>query len=62
MVQQAEESTKRKLDLLEQSFELEKQKILDEELEAKNNAGLVALDSKIDEINRSKFESNCEKT
>ena len=60
-MQQAEERTKRKLDLLERSFELEKQKILDEELEAKNNADLVALDSKIDELNRSKFESNCEK-
>ena len=36
-------------------------KILDEEFEAKNNAGLLALDSKIDELDRSKFESNCEK-
>ena len=35
MVQQAEERTKRKLDLLEPSFELENQKILDEEPEAK---------------------------
>ena len=61
IVQQAEKSTKRKLDLLEQSFELEKQKTLDEELEAIKNAGFVALDSKIDELNRSKFESNCEK-
>ena len=55
--QQTEERTK-KLDLLERLFELE---ILDEELEAKNNADLVALDPKIDELNRSKFESNCEK-
>ena len=61
IVQQAEEHTKRKLDLLEQSFELEKQKILDKEFEAKNNADLVALDSIIDELNRSKFESNCKK-
>ena len=59
-MQQAEERTKRKLDLLERSFELEKQNILDEELEAKNNADLVTLDSKLDELNRSKFESNCE--
>ena len=36
-------------------------KILDEEFEAKHNAGLLALDSKIDELDRSKFESNCEK-
>ena len=56
-----QECKKRTLDLLERSFELEKQNILDEELEAKNNADLVALDSKIDELNRSKFESNCEK-
>ena len=61
IVQQAEERTKRKLDLLEQLFELEKQKILDKEFEAKNNADLVALDSIIDELNRSKFESNCKK-
>ena len=61
MVQQAEERTKRKLDLLEPSFELENQKILDEEPETKNNADLVALDFKIDELNRSKFESSCEK-
>ena len=54
-------NARRKLDLLERPFELEKQKILDEELEAKNNVDLVALDSKIDELNRSKFESNCEK-
>ena len=45
-----QERKKRKLDLLERSFELEKQNILDEELEAKNNADLVALDSKIDEL------------
>ena len=37
-------------------------KILDEEFEAKNNADLPAVDSKIDEFNRSKFESNSEKT
>ena len=61
MVQQAEERTKRKLDLLEPSFELENQKILDEEPETKNNADLVVLDFKIDELNRSKFESSCEK-
>ena len=42
-------------------FELGKQKILDEELETKNQADLVALDSKSDELNRSQFESNCEK-
>ena len=54
-------NARRKLDLLERPFELEKQRILDEELEAKNNVDLVALDSKIDELNRSKFESNCEK-
>ena len=61
MVQQAEERIKRKLDLLEPSFELENQKMLDEEPETKNNADLVALDFKIDELNRSKFESSCEK-
>ena len=60
-MEQAKEYTKRKLDLLERSFELEKQKILDEEFEAKNNADRVALGSKIDELNRSKFESNFEK-
>ena len=60
-VQKVQECKKRKLDLLERSFELEKQNILDEELVAKNNADFVALDSKIDELNRSKFESNCEK-
>ena len=61
IAQQAEKRTKRKLDLLERSFELEKQNISDEEFEAKNNADLLALDIKIDELNRSKFESNCEK-
>ena len=61
IVQQAEERTTRKLDLLERSFEVEKQKTLDKKLEAKNNADLVALDSNIDELNRSKFENNCEK-
>ena len=40
---------------------LKNKKNLDQELEAKNNTDLVALDSKIDELNRSKFESNCEK-
>ena len=60
-MQKVQERKKRKLDLLERSFELEKQNILDEELVAKNNADFVALDSKIDELNRSKFESNCEK-
>ena len=59
-MKQAEECTERKLDLLEQSFELKSKKI-DETFEAKNNASLVALDPKIDELNRSKFESNCEK-
>ena len=59
-MKQAEECTERKLDLLEQSFELKSKKI-DEAFEAKNNASLVALDPKIDELNRSKFESNCEK-
>ena len=52
IAQQVKECTIRKLDLLERSFELEKQKILDEELEAKNNADLVALNSRIDELNR----------
>ena len=61
IVQQAEEHTKRKRDLLERLFELEKQKSLDEHLEAKNNGDLAALDSKIDELNKSKFESNYEK-
>ena len=61
IAQQAQERTKRKLDLLERPFELEEQKILDEGLDTKNNADLVALDSKIDGLNRSKFESNCEK-
>ena len=41
--------------------ELEKQNILDKELGAKINADFVVLDSRIDELNRSKFESNCEK-
>ena len=59
-MKQAEECTERKLDLLEQSFELKSKKI-DEAFEAKKNASLVALDPKIDELNRSKFESNCEK-
>ena len=45
----------------ERLFELEKQKSLDEHLEAKNNGDLVALDSKIHELNKSKFESNYEK-
>ena len=60
-MQPAKERIKRKSDLLERSFELEKQTILNEELETKNTAGLVALDSKIDDLNRSKFESNCKK-
>ena len=60
-MQRVQERKKRKLDLLERSFELEKQNILDEELVAKNNADFVALDSKIDELNRWKFESDCEK-
>ena len=60
-MQRVQERKKRKLDLLERSFELEKQNILDEELVANNNADFVALDSKIDELNRSKFESDCEK-
>ena len=38
IVKQAEECRKRKLDLLKWLFELEKQTILDKELEAKNNA------------------------
>ena len=41
--------------------ELEKQNILDKELGAKINADFVVLDSRIDELNRSKFESNCKK-
>ena len=61
IVQQAEERTTRKLDLLERSFEVEKQKTLDKKLEAKNNVDLAALDSNMDELNRSKFENNCEK-
>ena len=60
-VRQAEDRTKRELGFLERSFELEKQKVLDEEFDAKNNADLVALDSKIGELNRSKFESSCKK-
>ena len=60
-MQQGEECTKRKLDLLERLFELEKKKNLDQEFEAKNNADLVELDAQIDELNKSKFESNCEK-
>ena len=67
IVQQAEERTKGKLDLLERScldlftldlFELEKQRSFDEEFETKNNADLVALDANIDELNRSKFKNN----
>ena len=58
LAQQAEERTKRKLELLEQSFQFEKQKILDAEIEAKNNAELAALDIKTDELNI----SNPEKT
>ena len=61
IAQEAQERTKRKLDLLEWPFELEEQNILDEGLDTKNNAELVALDSKIDGLHRSKFESNCEK-
>ena len=61
IVQQAGESTKRKLDLSEWSFELEKPKILDQEFEAKNNVDLVASDSKIDELSRSKLERNYKK-
>ena len=38
-----------------------KSKIFQVKLESKTNADLVALDSKIDELNRSKFESNCKK-
>ena len=61
IVELAEKCTKRILDLLERLFELEKQKILNKEFKAKNNADLVMLDGEIDELNRSKFESNCEK-
>lgn len=61
IVQQAGESTKRKLDLSEWSFEVEKPKILDQEFEAKNNVDLVASDSKIDELSWSKLERNCKK-
>ena len=57
----AEKCTKRILDLLERLFKVEKQKILNKEFKAKNNADLIMLDGKIDELNRSKFESNCEK-
>ena len=66
-MQQAEERTKGKLDLLERScldlftldlFELEKQRSFDEDFETKNNADLVALDANIDELNRSKFKNN----
>ena len=59
IVQQAEKRRKRKLDLLERSFELEKQTILDEEFKGKNNADLVRLDAKTDALNTSKFEINC---
>ena len=52
-MQQVKENTKIKLDLLERSFELEKTKSknknkIDKEFEAKSNADLVALDTKID--------------
>ena len=63
-MQQAEECTKGKLDLVERSSEINiyfRQNILDKELEAKNNPDLTALDTKTDELNKSKLESNCEK-
>ena len=47
------------MDLLERSFELEKQTILYKEFKAKNNADLVRLDAKTDALNTSKFEINC---
>ena len=46
-MQQDEERIKRKLDLLEQSFEPERQKLLDKQFTAKNDANLAALDAKI---------------
>ena len=46
---QAEERTKRKLKFLEKSFELEKEKLLDQVIEARNKAALVELERKHDE-------------
>ena len=46
---QAEERTKRKLKFLEKSFELEKEKLLDQVIKARNKAALVELERKLDE-------------
>ena len=46
---QAEERSKRKLKFLEKSFELEKEKLLDQVIEARNKAALVELERKHDE-------------
>ena len=46
---QAEESSKRNLKFLEKSFELEKEKLLDQVIEARNKAALVELERKHDE-------------
>ena len=46
---QAEERSKRNLKFLEKSFELEKEKLLDRVLEARNEAALVELERKHDE-------------
>ena len=49
LAKQAEERSKRKLKFLEKSCELEKEKLLDEVIEARNNAALVKLERKNDE-------------
>ena len=46
---QAEERSKCKLKFLEKSFELEKEKLLDQVIEAHNKAALVELERKHDE-------------
>ena len=49
LAKQAEERSKRKLKFLEKSCELEKEKLLDEVIEARNNVALVKLERKNDE-------------
>ena len=49
LAKQAEERSNRKLKFLEKSCELEKEKLLDEVIEARNNAALVKLERKNDE-------------
>ena len=46
---QAEERSKRKLKFLEKSFELEKEKLLDQVVEARNKVALAELEGKHDE-------------